>query len=315
MEIRTEQLYKELPSGARLFVSRTRPAEGKMTGRILVAHGLGETSDYYAEFARLAAEEGYGVCVPELRGHGRTAGDVTSPGYGRRGGNPGPDSIRAMAEDLFQLAAQADPARTGMPLFLLGHSMGSLVAQLFARAHGDLLGGLVLTGEPAFENMPALLETANREIALRGPEAPSVETFAMLFGGMNRGFEPVRTPLDWITGDEKMADESLRMPYTAVPFSNEFYRDFLLAGEETARPEFWKTAGKQFPVLLLAGGNDPASRQGASICRTAELLRAAGFEDVRAAVYPGLRHSILRETKRAEVAGDILRWMGARLRR
>lgn len=311
----TQSFLYAAPDGLHLYTKRWYASGAETKGTLLVAHGLGETADYYDEFAFRAACRGFGVFVPELRGHGRTAGDISKESYRKSGGNPGADSLHKMADDLSALAGAIKTDFPGKPLFLLGHSMGSVAAQLSVLSCGKELSGLILTGIPYIENIPALLQTATREISQRGLKAECRDTFIALFGDVNRPFEPVKTPLDWITSDEELARWSLALPYTAVLFNNEFYRDFLLAVAETQNPESFKSVPRNLPVLLLGGGSDAISHGGDSISEKVSLLRSLAFRDVNHKSYPGLRHSILREKERGRVMDDIFRWIEPRLKR
>ncbi len=300
--------YETLPDGRQLYVRRWA-ARQETRGVLLIAHGMGETADYYDEFAAMAADRGYAVVLPEMRGHGRTAGDVRSPDYRRTGGNPGPDSLHGMAGDLLAFAEESRRQRPQCPVYLLGHSMGAVASQLLAGRHGGLLAGLILTGVPSSRAVPELLPVVEAEIARSGLQAVSQDTFAAMFSHANDAFAPIETPLDWITGDREMARQSLAMPYTDVLFTNEFYRDFLLAMQETDSAAAWRGASRRLPVLLMGGGCDAAGEQGEAPRRKQRMMRELGFTDVRCEILPGLRHSILREVRRLEVAEKIFAWM------
>ena len=300
--------YETLPDGRQLYVRRWA-ARQETRGVLLIAHGMGETADYYDEFVAMAADRGYAVVLPEMRGHGRTAGDVRSPDYGRKGGNPGPDSLHGMARDLQSFATESRRRQPQCPVYLLGHSMGSVTAQLLTGWHGELLTGLILTGVPSSRGVSELLPVAEAEIARNGLQAVSQDTLAAMFGHVNDGFAPVETPLDWITSDHEMARQSLAMPYTAVLFTNEFYRDFLLAMREVDNAALWRAAPRALPVLLMGGGCDVVGEQGEAPRRKLRMLRELGFADVRCEIFPGLRHSILREVRRREVEETIFKWL------
>lgn len=298
-----------LPDGRKLYVRRwpadTQPARAV----IFIVHGMGETADYYEEFAAQSARRGFAVVLPEMRGHGRTAGDVRSPAYRLTGGNPGPDSLHGMVRDLSDLAAAQRRQAPALPVFLLGHSMGAVVAQLFAGRYGSALSGLILTGVPSSAPVPAMMKILEQEIARNGIKAVCQDTFQAMFGHANEPFEPVRTPMDWITGDLELARQTLAMPYTSVLFTNEFYRDFLLAMRETDNPAAWSGAPRRLPIFLLGGGSDVMGENGETIRQKQRFLEELGFCRVAHRVFPGLRHSILRDTRRQEVAETIFQWL------
>ena len=281
---------------------------GETAPVIQLAHGLGETADYYEEFAQAAVRRGFDVYANEARGHGRTAGDAASPDY--RGGDAGEDGLNRMADDLFALTRRIRMERPHAPVFLLGHSMGAVIAQLYVRAHGETLAGLALSGTPYVPLVDELLQTAEDEIAEAGPGAPSVRTFARMFAGVNDAFAPAPTGLEWITGDEAKIREFLALPYTNIAFNNAFYRDFLRAVRDTQDSGFWNGVPRALPMLLLAGGRDAVGDNGEASHRMCARLRADGFA-VSCKVYAGLRHSILQETGRVQVTADLLDWFAS----
>ncbi|EPR13578.1 alpha/beta hydrolase [Ruminiclostridium papyrosolvens] len=301
----SQSFYFSSFDGTTLYVKHWYSIKSQKKGLILIAHGLGETADYYDDFCTEAIGYGFDVVIPEARGHGKTAGE--------KGGNPGKDSMHNMVEDLNELLQAVKRDNSYNKVVLLGHSLGSLVAQLFAIKYSEQLIGLVLTGIPYLDNINELLAIVNREIESRGLKAPCTDAFQTLFSGINKPFEPVKTDLDWITSDENMVKESLALPSTFVLFSNEFYRDFFKSVKETNETANWHNISSSCSILLLSGGMDAMSQYGRSIKEKYTQLTAIGIKNLRYKIYENLRHSILREVSRQEVIRDILEWIRLRI--
>src|SRR5690349_11014938 len=98
--------------GTRLFVRSARPAEERAL--VVCLHGIGDHSGLHQVVFDTLVPLGFGVVAPDLRGNGR------SPG--KRGHV---DAWTDFREDLGRLIAVT---HRGGPLFLLGISMGALVA-------------------------------------------------------------------------------------------------------------------------------------------------------------------------------------------
>ena len=301
----SKRFYFSSFDGTTLHVKHWYSNRSQKKGLILIAHGLGETSDYYDDFCAEAINYGFDVVIPEARGHGKTAGD--------NGGNPGKDSMHNMAEDLNALLQYIKKDNPYDKVVLLGHSLGSVVAQLFALKYSEELIGLVLTGIPYLDNTNELLAIVNREIASRGLKAPCMNAFQTIFSDINKPFEPVKTDLDWITSDENMVKESLALPYTFVLFSNEFYRDFFKSVIETNETANWHNISGSCSILLLSGAMDVMGQYGRSIKEKYAQLTTIGIKNLRYKIYESLRHSILREVSRQEVIRDILEWIRLRI--
>jgi len=147
------------------------------------------------------------------------------------------------------------------------------------------------------------------EIRENGLRAPCKNTFNELFKEVRKPFEPMETELDWITSDRTLIEESLRLPYTYVLFNNGFYRSFLLAMTEVYKESNSAAIPRDLPILLISGGMDPLTDNGEGTIAMCERYLRAGIVNVGLRIYPGMRHSILREVNRDETAEDILVWI------
>lgn len=284
-------------------------------GAILILHGLGETADYYDEFSRTANIEGFAVYISEARGHGRTAGDINSPYYGNKAGDIGREGFTCLYEDARMLTRLIRSEYRNKPVFMLGHSMGSLTARLYSARYGELIDGLILTGALAApDNIDELKEAIENEISLNGLKAPCRYTFSLFFKDVSKQFEPVKTELDWITSDARMIDESLKLPYTYIMFNNGFYRSLFEALDEAGNAVLTGRFPRKLPVYLLSGGKDSITGNGRITQEQYKAYKKAGITDIEIKIYENCRHSILREVNRSEISHEILDWCKARLK-
>jgi alpha-beta hydrolase superfamily lysophospholipase len=111
-------------------------------GVVMISHGASEHSGRYDRFARALNAAGFAALALDHRGHGRTA---SRPG----GAVMGPGGGRAVIDDLHELRATArSSVGADVPVFLFGHSMGSLIALAYLTNHADGLAGAVICGLP-----------------------------------------------------------------------------------------------------------------------------------------------------------------------
>ncbi|MBT8080130.1 MAG: lysophospholipase [Gammaproteobacteria bacterium] len=103
-------------AGTRLYWQRWKPEQGSNAALVIV-HGFGEHSGRYHEVATRLIDDGIAVYAFDLRGHGK------SPG--KRGHIDGINDYRGDIDEFLHLVATMEPA---LPIFLWGHSMGSLIA-------------------------------------------------------------------------------------------------------------------------------------------------------------------------------------------
>lgn len=289
--------------GADLVVDAALP-DGAPKAVVLIAHGMAEHAARYARFAGELAARGYAAYAPDQRGHGRTAGGDEHLGWA------GADSWNGMLRDLARLAAHARERHADAPLFLLGHSMGSVLAQRFAQLHGALLRGLILSG--TFGGAPRLGAgiAAARAIALvRGDRAPSPLQAAM-FKDFNTAFAP-RAGFEWLSRDQAEVRAYAGDPRCGFTFSNRLLLDMLRGYAQAWQPRNERALPRDLPVLLFSGERDPVGRNTAVVTALAQRYRALGLRDVRTIFYSGGRHEMLNETNRAEVVRDVLDWLDA----
>jgi alpha-beta hydrolase superfamily lysophospholipase len=288
--------------GVEVFARRWTP-EGTPHAAVVIAHGLSEHSGRYSRFADALVGAGYAVYAEDHRGHGRTA---ASTGVGRAGSR-GMDGV---VDDLHLLAGIAATETGGAPVVLFGHSMGALLAQVYAERHGDELAGLVLSGSAGAND--DLGEMAGM---IRGAVDAGMGDEAMpMLAAMNEGFEPARTPYDWLSRDPAEVDAYVGDPMCGdnAPPTFGFIAALMEIGVDAMQPEAIAKIPAGLPVLLVTGERDVASNDAAHVRELESRMRAAGL-DVDARYYPEARHELLNDINRDEVTADILGWLDARV--
>ena len=106
------------------------------------------------------------------------------------------ERLRSVGEDMHQLSRIAKSEQPGRHFILLGHSMGSFAAQKYALDYSECLDGLALSGSGALDGLVELVRSSGRvpgEI-------------------LNAGFQPARTPCDWLSRDPASVDAFLNDP-------------------------------------------------------------------------------------------------------
>ncbi|MFC7595888.1 alpha/beta hydrolase [Terrabacter sp. GCM10028922] len=292
------------PDGTEVFVNRWLP-EGPPKAIVQIAHGLAEHSTRYARFAQRLTDHGYAVYGSDHRGHGRTS----SPrGYfGER------DGWQTVIDDLHAVTELARGEQPGVPVFLLGHSMGSFISRGYAAQHGSELAGLVLTGTAggagAIGRVGVFL--AATQARLRGHAHTSGLMNTLSFGQYNAAFKPTRTDFDWLSRDPDEVDKYVNDPDCGFVFSAGGFADLLRGLEAVNTDRVASGIPTDLPVHLASGAMDPVGQNGKGVQRVAEQLRRLGLRDVTLTLWPEARHEILNETNRDEVETEILDWLDA----
>jgi len=257
---------------------RWAPA-GTPRAAVQLQHGLGEHAGRYRRFGEALTAAGYLVYAPDARGSGRTAGGA----YGRWGRDGWPGWV----DDVHQLNRRIRAEHPGLPLALIGHSMGSFATQQFLLDHSDTVQAAVLLGTSEPAGIAAMLSA-------EGPVDLST---------LNQGFEH-RTGFEWLSRDPAEVDRYCADPgcgFLPDPFVG------MATLARAAEPAGIARVRKDLPVLLLSGDADPiAGPGGAAVQEVGRRYRDAGLRDVEVVLYPQARHELLNETNRDEVTARIL---------
>lgn len=266
--------------GVEIVYSTWRAARPK--GIVQIAHGVGEHGLRYEPLAQDLVRAGYTVHANDHRGHGRT-GLGQWDGDHAKLGRLGPGGLRAAIAAVEQMGEVARADTPGVPLVLLGHSWGSLMAQRIVNTASESYDGVVLSA------------TAYR-----------------LPGWMNSGDLNARhagsgpTKYEWLTRDRKIIDAM-----AVDPLAVEADVIGLFGLPDTLRLLGVPRRGipHDLPMLLQVGSDDALGGP-RSVERLAQAYRRRGrLSDVTVQVYEGARHEVYNETNRDEVVGDLVTWL------
>ena len=256
---------------------------------IQIAHGMGEHFGRYGEAIAELLAVGFTVYASDHRGHGRTAAAVD--GFG----DFGDGGFDLLVEDMVRLSEIAREENPGLPLFLLGHSMGSFAAQQYVLTHSRAIDGLILSGTGILDGLANL---ANAE-----PGGLS----------LNAAFEPARTPFDWLSRDPMTVDVFLDDPLCFDALTPRAEASLLAAAPALSDPIRLRTLRHDLPVYVLAGSEDPVGQELDGVRTLLHRYRQAGLYDVSHDFYAGGRHEMLNETNRREALFNMIGWVAATL--
>jgi alpha-beta hydrolase superfamily lysophospholipase len=264
--------------GLRLFRRAWRPA-GPARGVVINLHGLGDHSGLYPTVVDRLTGRGFVVHAPDLRGNGRSPGQRA---YIARWAE--------LREDLRALVALVRAEESGLPLFLLGNSLGGLVVLDYALHYPDGLRGVIAAAPPLGRlGVPAPLMALGRIMSLLWPRF-SVKT-GMDLSGLAR---------DPAVRDTLLADPLFHRSGTAR-LSTEVVRT--IAAVQAAAPRF------PLPLLILHGSADrmvpPEGGRG--------FMARVGHPDHELREYAGGYHVLFADLGREQVLDDLERWIVSRL--
>jgi alpha-beta hydrolase superfamily lysophospholipase len=228
---------------------------------VILAHGYGEHLGRYEYAAGFLVGRGAVVAGPDLVGHGRSGGErVLIADY------------ELVVDDLHSVVTRAKEGHPGLPVVLVGHSMGGMIGARYAQRHAEELAGLVLSG-PVLGSWRAVTDLLELDEI---PDDPlDVSTLS-------------RDP----TVGEVYRDD-------ALVWHGPFKRQTVAAIDAALQTIAGGPALGPLPTLWLHGGDD----QLVPVSETRRGIEALGFTRLDEAIYPGARHEVFNETNRDEVLG------------
>lgn len=271
---------------------------------VQIAHGMCEHKERYIPFMEYLASNGYSCICHDHRGHGESVKSPDDLGYMYSGG------WKALVDDCYQVSRYAENAYPGLPLYLFGHSMGSMVVRSYAKRHDSCLKGLFVCGCPAYNPAaPVGKVLAHLLGAFSGGHNRPKLLQSMSFGSFNKPFA-AEGPNAWVCSDLQArakynADPLCQFQFTSNGFEN--LLGLMLDCYEDPSKGGWNGINPELPIRFLSGGDDPCRGSDQALNDAVRLMQRAGYRDVTLKTYPGLRHEILNETTHLEVWNDVLR--------
>ncbi|WP_373482035.1 lysophospholipase [Acetobacterium sp.] len=283
------------------------PCPSEPKGVILIVHGMAEHARRYHEFMDFLYQNHYLAVIHDQRGHGQTGQDSGDLGFFSNGN--GWDRV---VSDVKEISGMLKNTYPELPLFIIGHSMGSVVTRTAIIDYSELYDGAIIIGTTVgisnFMRKAASL-IARREIRKKGEKTPSKLLSDLSFGSYNKKFKPNRTEYDWISMSKSNVDAYVKDSLCGFTCSAGFYRDLFYGLDYTTKESNLKKIPNDFPLLFLAGRDDPVGGMGKEVTQITQQLKKAGVLDVELILYPLMRHEILNEDKRDLVYGDVLRFL------
>ncbi len=257
---------------------RSWPAPQRARAVVVIVPGFNSHSGYYQWVAEQLNDSGYSVFAVDLRGRGRSDGDRFFV-----------ETFDDYVEDVAGMVATARTREPDVPIFLLGHSAGGVVACLYALEHGPELAGLI--SESFAHELPAP-DFALAVIKGLSHLAPHASVLHL----KNEDFSRDPAVVKAMNEDPLIAHEAQPTRTLAA----------LVRADARLKQEFGRIT---LPVLILHGTADKAAKPSGS----QHFFDAVGSADKVLKMYDGSFHDPLNDLDRSAVMADILGWIAARL--
>ncbi|MGI6239830.1 MAG: alpha/beta fold hydrolase, partial [Christensenellales bacterium] len=244
-------------------------------GVLLIAHGMAEHKARYYDFMEFLAECGIAAMIWDHRGHGEGAERL---GYIAGGA----DTVLA---DLARVAAHARALYPEAKQFLLGHSMGALVARAYIQTY-DGCSGLLLSGNPAYSPFaPAALRYARRAQNRRGAYAMARALSFGMYAPFMLGSRAPFSRNGWLCADRAVVRAYDKDPLCGFAFTANGYEalfDLMQRAQHPPAP----IRQPNLPIALYSGARDACAGGEKGAMRAVRQLADAGYRTVEYKIYP-----------------------------
>jgi len=269
-------------------------------GILQMCHGMAEIKDRYIKTMEKISKEGYICVMHDHRGHG----DIDPNDLGFMNDASG----RGIILDAIQVTDFIKEKYSDLPIYLFGHSMGSLVVRNMMKENDDAYAGLIVCGSPSKNPLVGIALTLTKLIkAIKGERHRSALIQQLSIGSYKiKGEEYDHA---WITTDkeiQKLYDESETCGFT---FTCDGFINLFILMRDTYMKNGWQLKNKDCPIFFIAGSEDPCIVSSKDFEYAVNFMKSVGYKNVSSKLYPNVRHEILNDKCKEEVIKDILKFM------
>lgn len=294
-----------LRDGFKLKLFKWLPEE-EIKAVLLLVHGSVEHAARYKRFANYLSSQGIAVIAHDMRGHGETTKLNGQIAYLEENGWL---KIKEDLRELKELVCNEYPQK---PLFIFGHSMGSILVRDFIGSYGRGLCGAICMGttygQPGLAKFSLLL--VDLVLMFKKSETISPKLNNTIYGKFNSEMENPKTEVDFLSRDEAEVQKYINDVYcgstVTINYAQQLAKGSLLA----SKPQTFSQTPKDLPILLVSGSKDPVGGKNmVGVKKVLQAFKKVGKNNVEMKIYEGARHELLNETNRKEISRYLLAWI------
>jgi alpha-beta hydrolase superfamily lysophospholipase len=271
---------------------------------VVILHGMVEHHKRYFDFAKFLNTNGIDVYLYDHRGHG------TDKVHKELGFFDETKGYKKVVNDAIEVMKYVKKNNRCKKLFLLGHSMGSLIARNVIQQY-DEMDGVILSGttHPQKSKTTFGLFFSSLIQRIYGPKHRSPLFNNIMFGGSAYTKLISRTSFDWLSRNNPSVGAYIHDPFCGFICTISFYHDLLKIVSIASTPSLMKKTRNSLPLFIISGDHDPVGASGKEITHLVSVYKKWGYNRVTSKLYPDCRHELLQELNAEEIMKDILSWM------
>ena len=262
---------------------------------VQIIHGLKEHKQRYVYFSKFLQNNGYAVIVSDNRGHALSVNENFPLGH--------METIELMVSDQYEITSYAKKLYPNTPVYMLGHSFGSMIARNYIQSYDDELSKLVLSGTVGYDPLVFIpIFLGNIIIKFQGRHGKS-KLLKMLLGVENGD-------TSWVCGNKEVMEEYKKDPFcSGYTYTNQAMHTIFNALKRLHNFQAYKCKNPDMPILSIVGELDPVTKGKKGIKDSENTLKKAGYKNVTTIVYKDMKHEVLNEIGKELVYQDVLSFL------
>lgn len=276
---------------------------------VQIVHGMAEFVERYNLFAEFLAEKDILVVGEDHLGHGKSIGK-NPPGYFCRR-----DPATVVVRDVHRLKKMIQEDYPGIPYFIFGHSMGSLITRDYLSRYGTGIDGAIISATAMTPK--ATLDVSGILIQvlgfIQGAKHASKFLDKMAFGSYCKKIDNPVSSFDWISKDTTEVEKYNENPLCGFIFTVNGFKMLRELNLRLYSKENLDKIPRDLPIHFVYGSEDPVGGYGKFVNEVYDSYMAMGMKNVTIKCYEGDRHELLNEIDKEAVMHDLYEWIMNRL--
>lgn len=291
-----EKLFLDAAEGYKLSLA-VFPVE-KPKAVLQMVHGMQEHKERYYSFIEYLNKNGYAVVISDMRGHGEDA-----PNLGHIADKKGE---KILIEDQNRIYNYIKENFKDVPVYLFGHSMGSIISRVLLQESSANYKKVILSGYVAPNPASPVAVLLGNIVKCFGAKKYSKLLANLALGPYSKAVKDRKTELDWLSANEENVQNYINDPLCGFPFTNSSFSALFHLLNAMGKAGKYVNVNKELPFLLAGGEDDPCTAGEKGRANSKKVLEKAGFANFEVATFKGMRHEILNELDKGSVYKTML---------
>ena len=268
------------------------------------SHGICGCKERFMPVMQYMAAHGVACVAGDHRGHGRSVWSYKDLGYMYDGG------YKALVDDMRMITDWVHDAFPGKPVYLLGHSTGSMAARIYVKYDDSSIDGLIVSGSPSWNPMSRVGRAIPCLLCKVGMSRHWMTNSQR--GTSDKYYKAFRSEGDqaWTCSDPQVRRNFADNPLCNFTMTANCSYNVMCMMAETYNSQKWAVKHSDMPIIFISGADDPVMTSEKKFHQSVQNLCDRGYTNVTSVLYPGMRHEVLNEIGKEAVWAEILDFMG-----